>query len=463
MDFRAGTYWHQGLFLQPQHFQRQELHQDFLKRPLFEMATPYFWGVGELDFAPESLSARTIEIRRARILFRDNAYIEFPGNAVICPRSFDKIWTNSDEPLDVYVGLRKLSQTAPNVTVVDSLENAASATTRYVSQSEGQTMPDLYGEGPLATVPTVSHVVRLFFGPELASLDHYDLIPVGKLTRDNDVIKFRTDTVPPCYTLSGSASLRDLMRDIRDDMSGRLRQLSEYKAPRDMQRQELDPEYLLLMQSLQALNRAVPQLMHLCETPQMHPWHAYGVLRTCIGELSTFCETFDVIGRRRDTQEDGLPAYDHLDLYTGFNAARRIITQMLSEISVGPEFRVTLEPMDDYLVATIPRDYFANRNRFYLVTQTATRQSATSEDFLRTARLAAPHALATMIDHALPGIDLIEITTPPQGLPQRANANYYRIEQMSAEWEQVEHGAEIALFWPSAPEDLRVQLVVLRG
>lgn len=463
MDFRTGTYWHQGLFLQPQHFQRQELHQLFLKRPLFEMGTPHFWGVGELDFAPESLAARTIDIRQARLLFRDNTYVEFPGNAVISPRSFDKIWTDTNEPLDVYLGLRKLSQSVPNVSVVDTLNSAATATTRYVSQSDGQPMPDLYGEGPMASVPTVLHVVRLFFGPELASLDHYDLIHIGQLSRDNDVVKFRTDSVPPCYTLLGSNTLQDLLRDIRDDMSGRLRQLTEYKAPREIQRQELDPDYLILMQSLQALNRAVPQLMHICETPQIHPWQAYGVLRTCIGEISTFCEAFDVSGRSRDTQEDGLPAYDHQNLYAGFYAARRIINQMLSEISVGPEFRVTLEPVDDYLAAVIPRDYFANRNRFYLVTQTANRHDATSEDFLRTARLAAPSALPTMINHALPGIDLIEVTTPPQGLPQRANAHYYRIEQMSAEWEQVEHVAEVALFWPDAPDDLRVQLVVLRG
>lgn len=463
MDFRTGTYWHQGLFLQPQHFQRQELHQHFLKRPLFEMAVPHAWGAGELEFAPDSLAARTIEVRRARLLFRDNTYIEFPGNAIIGPRAFEKVWTDSDQPLDVYLGLRKLSPSAPNVTTVDALDNAATATTRYASQADGQNMPDLYGDGPMATVPVVTHVVRIFFGPELASLDDYDLIPVGKLTRDNDVIKFTHDSVPPCYALSGSSILQDLLRDIRDDMSGRMRQLSEYKAPRDIQRQELDPEYLILMQSLQALNRTVPLLMHFTETQQIHPWQAYGLLRTCVGEISTFCEAFDNSGRRRDGQDDGLPAYDHQNLYLCFSTARRIINQMLSELSVGPEFRVTLEPADNYLVAAIPRDYFANRNRFYLVTQTASKNDYSSEDFLRLARLAAPRALGTMIDHALPGIDLIEVSTPPQGLPQRANARYYRIEQMSAEWEQVEQAAEIGLFWPDAPDDLRAQLIVLRG
>jgi len=463
MDFKTGIYWHQGLFLQPQHFQRQELHQHFLKRPLFNMISPHFWGVGQLEFGPESLSARTVEIRKAQLLFRDNTFIEYPGNALIGTRSFDKIWTDADQPLDVYLGLRKLSPSSSNVTQVDTLDEAATAPTRFATQADGQTLPDLYGDGPPAQIPEVVHVVRIFFGPELASLDDYDLIPIGRLTRDNDIIKFTHDSVPPCYAMTGSGVLQDLLRDIRDDISGRMRQLAEYKAPRDIQRQELDPDYFMLMQSLQALNRAVPTLMHYTEAGQIHPWEIYGFLRVCVGEFSTFSDAFDTTGRRRDGSDEGLPPYDHLNPFPCFSAARRLINQLLGELSVGPEFRVTLEPQDDYLVAAIPRDFFATRNRFYLVTQTANRNDYSSDEFLRVARLATPAALPTLIDHALPGIDLIEISTPPQGLPQRANARYYRIEQMSADWEQVEQAAEVGLFWPDAPEDLRVQLVVLRG
>jgi len=463
MDFRTGTYWHQGLFLQPQHFQRQELHQHFLRTPLFEMTAPQPWGVGHLAFAPEATSATTVEVREARLLFRDHTYVEFPGNAIIGPRAFDKIWTDSDQPLDVYLGLRKLSPNGPNVTQVDAFDQATSASTRYASQRDGQVTSDLYADGPVATVPVVMHVVRIFFGPELASLDDYDLIPIGRLTRDDDSIKFTHDSVPPCYALSGSAVLQDFLRDIRDDMLGRMRQLSEYKAPREIQREELEPEYLMLMQSLQALNRAIPQLMHYTETAQIHPWHVYGFLRSCVGELSTFAASFDMVGRRRDSDDEGLPPYDHLNLYGCFSAARRVVNQLLAEISVGPEFRVTLEPHEDYLIASIPREFFAARNRFYLVTQTASKQEYSSESFLKAARLAAPQSLPVMIDHALPGIDLIEVATPPQGLPKRANARYYRIEQMSSEWETVEQTAQLGLFWPDAPSDLHAQLIVLKG
>ncbi|MFT0531293.1 type VI secretion system baseplate subunit TssK [Castellaniella hirudinis] len=463
MDFRTATYWHQGLFLQPQHLQRQDLHQQFLQKPLYQLATPHGWGVGKLEFAPDGLAAQHIDIREAQLIFRPNTYVEFPGNAIIAPRAFDTAWTDTDQPLDLYLGLKKLTVAYPNVTVVDAFEDAAHATTRYASQADGQETPDLYGDGPVAQVPIIKHIVRVFFGPELDALDDYDLIPIGQLQRVNDTIQFNNTRVPPCFHLSGSAVLQNQLRDIRDDLSGRMRQLAEYKAPADLQ-QDLDSSYFTLMQALQALNRQVPLLTHLAETPQIHPWMVYGALRSCVGELSTFSEPYDALGRRRDQPNDeGLPAYDHLNQQACFQAARQLIGRLLNDISAGPEFRVTLEPLDDYRVAAIARDHFAARNRFYLMLQSAKKWEATTQDFLRLARLAAPKVLPSLIDHALPGTDLIELNAPPQGIPKRANARYFRIEQMSAEWEQIVQAAEIGLFWADAPDDLRAQIIVLRG
>lgn len=463
MDFRTATYWHQGLFLQPQHLQRQDLHLQFLQKPLYQLASPYGWGVGSLEFAPEGLVARHIDVREAQLIFRPNTYVEFPGNAIIAPRSFETVWTDTNQPLDIYLGLKKLAVAYPNVTVVDAFDDAALASTRYASQADGQETPDLYGDGPVAQVPIIKHIVRVFFGPELDALDDYDLIPIGQLQRTNDVIQFNSNHVPPCYHLSGSATLQNLLRDIRDDLSGRMRQLAEYKIPADLQ-QELDASYFTLMQALQALNRQVPSLTHLAETPQIHPWEIYGVLRGCVGELSTFSEAFDALGRRRDQPNDtGLPAYDHLNQQACFLSARQLISRLLNDISAGPEFRVTLEPMDDYRVASIARDHFAARNRFYLMLQSTKKWDSSVQDFLRLARLAAPKALPSLIDHALPGTDLIELSAPPQGIPKRANARYFRIEQMSAEWEQIVQAAEIGLFWADAPDDLRAQIIVLRG
>jgi type VI secretion system protein ImpJ len=445
MDFRKGTFWHQGLFLQPQHFQRFDLTQQFYRKPLYEAVGPHFWGIGSLVLALDQFTARSFEVRSANLIFQDQTYIEFPGNAVISSRSFEKIWTTSDVPLKVYLGLKKLSEVSPNVTVVDSLAEA-----------------DLYAQGPTAEVRTLVHVVKVFFEPELETLDDYDLIPVAELVRDIDTVRLVARSAPPCYALSGSQLLSDVVNDIRDDMAGRLRQIAEYKLPRDMQREELDPDFLMLLQAVQALNRLVPSLVHMAETRQIHPWAVYGFLRVCVGELSTFSDRTDVLGRQ-GPKDEGIPPYDHVNLGPCFLAARQLISQLLGEISVGPEFHAYFEPRDVFSIAALRAEFFGERHRFYLVTKTASNNDRLSQDFLATARLASPSELPALIDHALPGIELIEVLSPPQGLPQRPNTRYYRIEQISAAWESVEKEGELAMFWPTAPEDLRAEIVVLRG
>jgi type VI secretion system protein ImpJ len=462
MDFRKGTFWHQGLFLQPQHFQRFDLTQQFYRKPLYEAVSPHFWGVGSLVLALEQFTARSFEVRSANLIFQDQTYIEFPGNAVMSSRSFEKIWTTSDVPLKVYLGLKKLSEVSPNVTVVDSLAEAGAANTRFASLGQAETMPDLYAQGPTAEVRTLVHVVKVFFEPELETLDDYDLIPVAELVRDIDTVRLVARSAPPCYALSGSQLLTDVVNDIRDDMAGRLRQIAEYKLPRDMQREELDPDFMMLLQAVQALNRLVPSLVHLAETRQIHPWAVYGFLRVCVGELSTFSDRTDVLGRQ-SPKDEGIPPYDHLNLGFCYLAARQLISQLLGEISVGPEFHAYFEPRDVFSVAALRAEFFGERHRFYLVTKSGSNNDRQSQDFLATTRLAAPSELPALIDHALPGIELIEVLSPPQGLPQRPNTRYYRIEQMSSAWESVEKEGELAMFWPTAPEDLRAEIVVLRG
>jgi type VI secretion system protein ImpJ len=55
------------------------------------------------------------------------------------------------------------------------------------------------------------------------------------------------------------------------------------------------------------------------------------------------------------------------------------------------------------------------------------------------------------------------LSGPPQGLPRRADARYFRIEQVSKAWEQVESEGHIALYWPDAPEDLKAIIAITRG
>jgi len=78
------------------------------------------------------------------------------------------------------------------------------------------------------------------------------------------------------------------------------------------------------------------------------------------------------------------------------------------------------------------------------------------------AKLSARESLPILIAQSLPGIHLSHLETIPQELPRKANAIYFRIDHHGKQWEPVPKGNNIALFWDMAPEDLAVELMIVK-
>jgi type VI secretion system protein ImpJ len=81
-------FWQQGIFLQPQYFQWQDLHNQYRFHPFQNYLHPYFWGLGGLRIQEESLKNKMLEILEMQILFRDGTWVVFPGTGTVQPRSF---------------------------------------------------------------------------------------------------------------------------------------------------------------------------------------------------------------------------------------------------------------------------------------------------------------------------------------------------------------------------------------
>lgn len=460
MDHSKGIYWHQGMFMQPQHFQLAEQHGQFRIKPLLESGLPHFWGIGKLELSRTAIANRFIEVLGAHLLFPDRSYVEVQNNAVVAPRRFDDAWVGDEKALTVYLGVRKLSNQGSNVTLCDSLEEAAAASTRYASLRRPPEIPDLYSNGPAAPVHTLLHVVRIFFESELDKLGEYELIPIAQLARIGDTITVSETFIAPCYALEGSELLLRIVCEIRDEVAARAHHLQELKSPREMHRAELDPGYVELLLVLRSLNRTYPHLLHLTQSHEVHPWVVYGALRQLVGELSSFSERFDVLGQMQDGRS-GLPSYDHGTLYACFSRAQSLIGRLLNDIAVGPEHLAVLEYRNGLFAGELPRNFFDRRNRFYLVLRSE-QAASLAVPVQRDARLASAGDIVGLVTHALPGLELIHLAAAPQGVPRRANACYFRIEQVSELWDAVERQESIALQWPDAPDDLRVEVVVLR-
>jgi type VI secretion system protein ImpJ len=309
-------------------------------------------------------------------------------------------------------------------------------------------------------VKRLFYVLRLFWESEREQLGDYLLIPLAQLERLGGEVRLSEGFIPPCLTISSSEPLSKLIKEIRDQISSRGHQLEQYKSQRGIQTAEFGSRDMVYLLALRSLNRYVPILHHLTEARQVHPWAVYGALRQLIGELSSFSERVNMMGE----WEDGnrlLFNYDHRNLWGCFSGAQALITQLLDEITAGPEYIIRLIYDGTYYAAELKPAMFEGRNRFYLVVKTEEDPKFVLQSLTTIAKLSAREYLPILIARALPGIGLEHLPVPPQELPRRAHSIYFAVDHHHDQWASVEKGHNIALYWDNAPEDLEVELMVV--
>jgi type VI secretion system protein ImpJ len=456
-------YWHQGLFLQPQHFQIMNRQVSQALFPIFSRAIPFFWGLASGRVNETALTVGRLEIEQAEILFPSNArMITIPGNAVCAGRQIPTDSIPVDGDMLVYLGLRSLKPGEPNVTVAESAEQMAASPTRLAVAVEPENVPDVYGNGPPAQIRRMSYVLRLVFDFEREQAGNLDLIPVARLIREGDKIALDQSFVPPCLTMTGSPALASLLKELRDRVLGKARQLEGYKNLSGQGGASAD--FTLLIMALRTLSRFAARLDHAVEAPCLSPWLGYGMLRELVAELSVF--SLDVSALGENWQDEQLvPEYAHTDLGRCFRSTRDVIIRLLDGISAGPRFVTRFDFRDPYWTAEIPQQILAETKtagEFWLVLHSESADPKTlRESAAHMLKLSSTSGMGSLLVRALPGIPLAASEGPPAGLPRRHGAFYFRIGRESPLWMEVEKSGSVSLHWTEAPGDLDAQLAVL--
>lgn len=462
MELQRPLYWHQGLFLQPQHFQLADRVNQSLHLPYHEYMTPHFWGVYDISIHKAALGTRSFQLSRGAFVFPDGAHVITPGNAVIESRTFEEDWVAGGKPFTIYVGLKKWNESGENVTATDSMDNLSKVSTRYVVTNDPENVPDIHSSGPSGEVRRMSFVLKVFWETEIDLVGDYLLIPVAQLERTREGIEFSQKFIPPCLSIGSSQLLFENMKEIRDQLSSRSRQLEAYKRQRGIQTSDFGTRDMVYLLALRSLNRYLPILFHYCEArQQLHPWQAYGVLRQLIGELSTFSETISAQG---ESMQDGsllLPEYDHQNLGECFFSAHLLIIKLLDEITSGPEYVLPLPYDGTYFATEMKPVHFEHKYRYFLALKTSEESRSLLESVSAVVKLGSRERLPLLIARALPGIGLEYLQIPPQELPRRANTYYFAVDSNSEQWGLVDKGRNIALYWDNAPEDFEAELMIV--
>ena len=135
MDIRntaslKSIFWHQGQFLQPQHFQHNDLLQQQTLSTMMRVANPFFYGSILLEIDEKSLGNDVFAISNSEFLMPDGLFVDVPDHASLQARSFTSAWTDRNQPFNVYIGIRKMISNEGNVTLIANKEKLPDVNTR---------------------------------------------------------------------------------------------------------------------------------------------------------------------------------------------------------------------------------------------------------------------------------------------------------------------------------------------
>ena len=461
MENKKPIYWYQGLFLQPQHFQQFDQYVQSLLTPLKSNRHPYFQGIIKLEIDRDSLRNKLFEISGGEFIFPDGTWVAVPGNALVPKRMFTSEIMIPGKPARIFLGLHKISGNDANVVEIQSMDELDVVGTRFVSSAAPDDVRDIHQGGSSAPIKLMDYALKLFHEDEIADHAEYSFIPVADLLFDNDQITISPDFIPPQVTLGGSRELLNMVHSIRDQVTSMCRKLEQYKSPGGTRSTTLDQTYLVYLLALRSLSRYVPLLHHVTANNLIHPWEVYGLLRIIVGELSTYSDRVDALGKLRNGN-DLIPPYDHNNLNYCFGEVRTLIGELLESIVIGPERIVHLKNDNGSYSAQIPGELFDSGHNFYLMISTAENQAAVLDAVIRIVKVSSIEHMQILTSRALQGINLIHMQTPPPGIPTRTNALYFEIDQAHGQWQEIRKNRNICLFWSKAPQDMNVELVILR-
>lgn len=453
-------YWYSGLYLEPQHFQSVDLHQEWIQTQQRCLTHPYYSGVIDLGFNQSALSDYIIDIESLSVILPCGEHLTFPGNCLVEKRVFRDAWKQKDQPFTLWLALRHFDPLHCNVAMPSGEQERLN--TRWINKGDERVMKDAYDRGPDAAIARIYYNARIVWDQERDYIVDAQCIPLLRLRYDDKGVSIDTNFSPPSLMLYATPMLGKAIDDIYFELSHRAKKLEEYKRPERLVRVSGADDQITQLLAMRSLNSVLPMLKHYRDARAVHPWEVYGLLCQLVGELSSFSDACSFLGEWHQGG-DPLQPYDHHNLIGCFKSAKKTIVALLNGLVLEENTYVTLEH-ESHGVYYSELDTTHNPQqvdsvllllRSELFTQT---RSSEPTDSLK---LASRQSLEALIQHSLPGIPLSLCKPVPRGVPNRSDSCYWVIGRDNRLWEAVQQQQSIAFYWPEAPADLQVQIVFM--
>ncbi|HLU49338.1 MAG TPA: type VI secretion system baseplate subunit TssK [Planctomycetota bacterium] len=203
MDLPLPIHWHEGLFLQPQHFQQESRYFERQLAHRVSLLSPFAWGVTHLLIDEEAVAAGRLVVEDLEVVFRDGLVVQTSHLSGPLERSlapFENELRSKGERLRVAIGVPR-----PQARLIEPEQgDGANGALRFRSYSAPEVADETTGRNEIA-VERLRVNARLFIerlseaGDEILESEDtagFETIAIAEVAARDDVLVV-TDFIPP--------------------------------------------------------------------------------------------------------------------------------------------------------------------------------------------------------------------------------------------------------------------------
>ena len=454
MGMAAKVLWGEGLFLRPQHFQRQDQYHEARLHHTARALHPYLWGVAHLQWDLAALQTGTLRLLALSAIFRDGEVFEALGDGApgsdALPLAVDlEALPPAVQEVTYYAALPILNRDGLNYTAQASTAGTP-ATTRFAHAMRAT--PDLFTESAVADVAYLKKTVRLI--PDSEARGSYDCLPLIALRR---TVSGGFEPVPsfmaPSLAIAGAPRLQGVLEHLLDALQAKVSALHGHHREPSRNVIEFRSGDVSSFWLLHTVSTAAAALMHYVRHPALHPERLYEALLGLAGGLLSYSKHYTLAS---------LPAYDHAQPGACFDAIDAIIRELLDTVISSKYFSIALlEDKPSYYLGKLDSGKIDQHTTLYLAIRAAMPAIELVDVVPLRVKVGAPDDVEKCVLTAMPGLKLSHAPQVPAAIPVRPDTYYFALENRGALYEQMLKAQSISVYVPAGIRDLQLELIAV--
>lgn len=439
--------WGEGLFLRPQHFQRQDAYHEWRLAETARTLHPYAWGLRRCRIDSDALASGVLRVSELQLVFPDGEFYNAPAeDGLPEPVSLNALPAGITEFV-WHAAIAPMRSAGSNSARADAPADAA---LRY--RQAQQPAGDWFTAAASAEVVVLQRAVRLL--AEHEPRDHLVSVPVLRLRRQA-AGGFEVDGrfVPPCLSVQASPALGLMLRRLLEMLQAKVDALYGFHREPSRHVIEFRSGDVASFWLLHTASAACAALTHYLHHPGLHPERLYERLLELAGALMTFSKSH----RLAD-----LPAYRHEAPGPAFAQLDGVIRDLLETVISTRYFAVPLhESRPSFHVGRLESEQIGPQTTLVLGVSASMPGTELVEAVPLRLKVGGPDDVDKLVLSAMAGVRLTHLPSPPAAIPVRPGTHYFQLEGRGALYERMLQQQTVTIYVPSGIDDVRVELFAL--